>query len=428
MAAMLIPSKGMPVALDRNNRIFVLLFALCPGLLASGTSFLVAAAFFWAVFSVVTGRFPVDRTQSDRAVLICMSAYPIVMIASVLINDEPMNGLKWIVRVLPFLALWFVLPRLRQSPDGRLMPILLVGAGVGMIGTFILCVIQMVFFLQRAEGGAGNAAVLGLLTVLFGSISLLNAGSTSRVERFIAIGGFAAGFACAFLSGTRSAWLVMPIHVLIMLWYFNRQRLGYSLKGMKIGLAAVAIVTLFLAVPKVIDRIDALEQDVTQLESDPDAFSSLNARLVLWGAAADAIAKDPLTGYGPQNRMKSVVDEVSGPMKKHLKFTHVHNGFLNAAVDAGILGSITLFLLMMAPIVGAWKKQPGPGRDLSLALAFLLVASYFVTGTFGIMFGHDATDAIFVFMTGMICLDRGTTKLVSVDELARLASQDKAVA
>ena len=418
MAAMVLPGKGKQIGLDRNNRIFVFLFALMPGLLASGASFMLAASFIWALCSIATGRFGANLTKTDRMVAICMSAYAVVMALGVLINPDPASGLKWIVRVLPFVSLWFVLPRLRQSQDGSLMPLFILGAGVGMIGAFFLSVLQVLFFTPRAEGGAGNAAVFGLFAVLFGSIALLNLQSSSRIERIIAVAGFIAGLACAFLSGTRSAWLVMPVHLVILFWYFRDRKLNFNMRTVAIAGAVFLSLVIGVVVPQVSHRVEAIEKDLALLEKNPDELSSLSARVALYKAAVAAIAKDPLTGYGPQNRMDSVRAEVPGEIRDRLTYSHPHNGFLTAAVDAGVFGALTLGLLLAAPILAAWKKAPGPGRDLSIALSLLLVSSYLITGMLGIMFGHDATDAIFAFTVAMICAERGTTALASMPELA----------
>ncbi|NKF32483.1 polymerase, partial [Pseudomonas sp. BGM005] len=108
-----------------------------------------------------------------------------------------------------------VLPRMRQSPDGRLAPLFILGAGIGMIATFLLSLLQIAFFMDRAEGGTTNAALLGIIGILFGGVALLNLQSPKSVEQRIAILGYAAGLGCVLLSGTRSAWLVIPVHIVI---------------------------------------------------------------------------------------------------------------------------------------------------------------------------------------------------------------------
>ena len=43
---------------------------------------------------------------------------------------------------------------------------------------------------------------------------------------------------------------------------------------------------------------------------------------------------------------------------------------------------------------------------------------------FGIMFGHDATDAVFTYLTIMICWIAGSSPYLSVRKVAYLADDD----
>ncbi|MGH6861416.1 MAG: O-antigen ligase family protein, partial [Phyllobacterium sp.] len=346
--ALLIPSRGHFVGIERNNRIFTFMFALFPGLLASGTSVTLACALIWAVISLAAKRFPFTLTRTDKIVALCVSFYVLATILSIVIHPEPAEGKTFLLKMIPFLAVWTVLPRLRVGIAGRLVPFLIIGAGVGMVGSLLFSIVQITFLEGRAEGGAGNAAVFGLFTVLFASISLLNAHSENRTERMIAIAGFACGLVCAFLSGTRSAWLVIPFHFAILFWYLRGQEMPRVSRALKLGLVVLVLAVAATAGMKVKERYHALESDIILLDEKPDSLSSLKARLMLWKGAKKAFLSSPLTGQGPQNRMIAVNKALNLPPNKQLSFTHVHNGFLNAAVDGGILGILGVLALLAA--------------------------------------------------------------------------------
>lgn len=425
--ALLIPSKGHFVGIERNNRIFTFLFALFPGVLASGTSVILVCAFLWALISLGLKRFPFNLTQTDRIVALCVTFYVLITVLSVAIHQDPASGKGFLLKMIPFLAIWAIIPRLRVSIPGRMVPFLITGAGIGMIASLVVSIVQLVFLTGRAEGGAGNAAVFGLFTVLFASIALLNAHSQSRTERVIAIAGFACGLLCSFLSGTRSAWLVIPLHFAILFWYLRGQELPKISNALKAAMAILILAVVVTAGMKIKERYHALESDIVLLDENPNKVSSLKARLMLWTGAKKAFLESPLTGHGPQNRMEKVNQALGLPADKQMSFTHVHNGFLNAAVDGGVLGILGILALLAAPIIAARRKEPGPGRDLATAISLLLVTSYVVTGMFGIMFGHDATDAVFIYLTIMICWMGGASVYLSVPEVAEYADTDKAV-
>ncbi|MFS2177901.1 O-antigen ligase family protein [Rhizobium pisi] len=414
MIAALYPGNGARNALDRNNGISVFLFAILPGLSPNGNSIILTVSMVWAIFCLATRRFPLNLSKSDRLVAIGMSIYPLVMIAGIFINPQPFEGLGWIIRLLPFFSVWLILPRMRQSPNGRLVPLFILGAGIGMIATFVLSLWQVQFGFDRAEAGTTNAALLGIIGVLFGGIALLNLQSPRKTEQRIAVLGYAAGLGCVLLSGTRSAWLVIPVHAVIFLWYFSRHRFHFSWRSLAITSSLLLLGLLTLSSVQIIDRIHTFQENLASLDRSDGDVTSLSARLAIYKGALSAINKDPFTGYGPQNRMSTVLAEVPESIRQQVAFTHVHNGFLTAGIDAGIFGITALVLMLLTPVIGAWRKEAGPGRDMAIALAFLLTTSYVITGSFGIMFGQKALDSIFAFVVALICVDRGNTPFAPV--------------
>ncbi|PDT01767.1 polymerase [Rhizobium chutanense] len=412
--AVLYPDNGAGSALDRNNRIAVFLFAILPGLSPNFNSFILLASMVWGIYCLATGRLALNLSRSDRLVAIGMSVYPLVMIASIFINPPYSEELNWIFRLLPFFSVWLILPRMRQSPDGSLLPLFILGAGIGMIVTFLFSLLQIMFLMERAEAGTSNAALLGVIGVLFGGISLLNVQSPKSVEQRIAILGYAAGLGCVLLSGTRSAWLVIPIHIVIFLWYFRKHSFHLSLRSLAITGSLLFAGLIALGSGQILHRIEALQDNMASLERSDGEVTSLSARFALYKGAVSAISKDPLTGYGPQNRMASVLAELPETIRPQLTYSHVHNGFLTAGIDAGIFGIAALSLMLATPVIGAWRKESGPGRDLAIALALLLVSSYVITGSFGIMFNQKALDPIFAYLVALICVDRGSTGFAPV--------------
>ncbi|MBY5556714.1 O-antigen ligase family protein [Rhizobium leguminosarum] len=412
--AVLSPGDEAGSALDRNNRIAVFLFAILPGLSPNFNSFILLASMVWGIYCLATGRLVWNLSKSDRLVAIGMSIYPLVMIASIFINPPYSEVPDWIFRLLPFFSVWLILPRMRQSPDGRLVPLFILGAGIGMIVTFLFSLLQIMFLMDRAEAGTSNAALLGVIGILFGGIALLNIQSPRSVEQRIAILGYAAGLGCVLLSGTRSAWLVIPIHIVIFLWYFRKHSFHLSLRSLAITSSLLLAGLITLGSGQILHRIQALQENLTSLERTDGEITSLSARFALYKGALSAISKDPLTGYGPQNRMSSVLAELPDNIRPQLPYSHVHNGFLTAGIDAGVFGIAALSLMLLTPVIGAWRKEPGPGRDLAIAVALLLVSSYVITGSFGIMFNQKALDPIFAYMVALICADRGSTGFAPV--------------
>lgn len=289
-----------------------------------------------------------------------------------------------------------------------------------MMATFVICLIQFLFITDRVAGGAGNAAVLGVFTVLFANIALMNACSTDRLERWVAIAGFSTGVACLFLSETRSAWLALPINTFIVVLYLQKNtKINYRKIAIPFLISLIVASAVFF--PKVSARIHSLEYDVQTLDTKPQDLTSLSIRLAIWRGAVAAIEEQPIFGYGAQNRMAVAERHLPQEIASNVSVTHLHNAFLNVAVDAGLIGVAALVLALSAPILAAAKKEAGAERNASMAIALMLVASYVITGMFGIMFGHDATDAVFITIFLVICQGAGSTNLAPVLDQYRAA-------
>ena len=73
--AVMLPTRGHFIGIDRNNRLFTFVFALFPGLLASGTSVTLVCAFLWALVSLATKRFRFEMSRTDKIVAWCLTFY-----------------------------------------------------------------------------------------------------------------------------------------------------------------------------------------------------------------------------------------------------------------------------------------------------------------------------------------------------------------
>jgi O-antigen ligase len=387
---------------DAVNRLVVFVFAVTAGLSSNLDTIILNLSLLWIAYQVLSGRLRFVLASGDVPVAAMVLLYPVVMIVAVWAKPNAMEGLTWIKRVVPFLGLFLLVARLRLSPGLQLWRLFLAGCGLGTICSFVLAGIQVGWFLPRAEGGTTNAALFGLVGVLFGGLSLLNASSPDRFQRWIAFLGYSAGLGCAFLSGTRSAWAVIPIQLFVFIWYFGCSSLSVRRGKVLVVSAAIIAAMLVTTAPLIWHRVDKLRQEVTLFSDDSDAFSSFSARMALYRGAVSAIRRSPLTGFGPQNRMTAVLREIDGRIKDKLTFTHVHNGFLTAQVDAGVPGLLGLVLLLAAPVVAARRAAPRQDRTMATAVSLLLVSSYVVTGSFGIMFGHRVVDTTYAYITALV--------------------------
>ena len=87
-------------------------------------------------------------------------------------------------------------------------------------------------------------------------------------------------------------------------------------------------------------------------------------------------------------------------------FSHFHNGFLTALVQAGILGAVTLAAIFVVAARNAAKVlriSTDPVERFGATMIVITVLTYLTGGLTGILVGHDILDS-----TLMVFLVAGT--------------------
>lgn len=139
-----------------------------------------------------------------------------------------------------------------------------------------------------------------------------------------------------------------------------------------VGMVVLAVVATLYFVP---DR-GALEEFQKKfargVTDNKDLTSGLNVRRDLWRLGLDAVAEHPWTGVG-LNAFRRYGPDAYGQqwLKSAGDVAHVHNIFLQTALDIGIPGLIAYLWLLTAATIQAWRARAGPpsfGRAAALGL------------------------------------------------------------
>jgi O-antigen ligase/tetratricopeptide (TPR) repeat protein len=163
-----------------------------------------------------------------------------------------------------------------------------------------------------------------------------------------------AGSLLIFILNARAAYLSMLILLLLflILYLFVQHRQGQLKKSWSV-LASVIVpvlISLFLSI-KIISN--AIENDyetpygtVTErLGSIKLTAEGTNARLAEWGNALKYLRMHPFTGSGIGNWKLASIPLERNTVDELMVTYHVHNDFLEAAVETGIVGGILYFLI-----------------------------------------------------------------------------------
>ena len=386
-------------------------FSAAP-VLGSTLSFLVNGAGIESFVQLCRGAVPLSRDRAMIRITIALYAYAAAYLLSIVMN--PMIG-GWSGKAWPILTL-LLFPVLysgwSNASKQAIARAAVFGSMVACYGAFILAVAQYPFFEGRVEGGAGNAIIFATVTCLAAPVAL--AGMFIVEKRYAwALGGAVGAAAVAILlSGTRMTWVALFVALAAVL-FVNRHEVRARLSR-RMLLAAIPALALVAAVASqtVPSRVEALANDWRLLTEEGDYDTSLGQRLLLWRLGLDLALQNRVLGQGPQFTKLHISDEYPVKSALPLRFSHFHNAFLGAWVEAGPVGLVSLiavFVLAGFTALRTLSASRDPVERFGSAVLLSLVATFGIGGMTGIVVGHDLLDAAFMtFLVVGTYLSAGT--------------------
>lgn len=388
--------------IEHSNALAVMLMGALPPLAGSAISFLLAVSMVWAAVSLACGRFEFRLTPADKLLASLFTLFAVVVLVTGIAgqNRDTLAGASY--WLLPFLGLWFLLPRLRASPGLDYIGLFARGASIGCVAALAFAALELSLLgHRRPEGGTGNAIVFGTMCLCLTVVAGIGTRRGNRQWSHIAF-TVVAGLSAVVLSLSRGVILVIPVVVLCLTvrWRSHRRFIGTRGWGLITLLAGTAVLALAFSA-SVQGRWLATIIEVDRLLADEHS-ASVGERLRLWNAAWQAFVESPLWGHGIQNRMNALVPYLASDGLTVRGFTHVHNAYLSAAVDGGIPAVTALLALLATPVVVAWRAPRDRDYRRRLFLAVSLALCYALVGATQILFKHDILDSFYIFACAVI--------------------------
>jgi O-antigen ligase len=219
----------------------------------------------------------------------------------------------------------------------------------------------------------------------------------------------AGAIAAVLFSQTRSMWLGLSAAVLLLGWLQGfrlvRHRVWRWAAAGAIALALVLILLAFLRLDIVSKRISSEESTISSVLAGrvtEIALGSVGIRIHSWRESLDWIAAEPLLGWGGQGRSQVIVqsDTLPQPVKDITR--HLHNSYLDVAVNYGLAGLLLMLSLwgwLIAAALSAARSGHMPIEMLHFFLSFMVLWAianafesfvFYTSGTyvFGLVSGY----------------------------------------
>jgi O-antigen ligase len=212
-----------------------------------------------------------------------------------------------------------------------------------------------------ASNAIAWAVVISFYVCLLLPLALSAQESVGRRRIWLCCAG--CGIVAILLSQSRGAFLIIPWSCLLVAWFWHKK--NTTADGSRRTLRRLLlIVSIVLAAswlaPGDLLRIRQAAHDIQQVRSTENFNSSVGARLYLWQMAIDGIQQSPWIGIGSVERLRRIkqagtggTDDQIAKLEAVRSLGHVHNEYLHAALDGGLLGlaSFLSTLLGMAILI-----------------------------------------------------------------------------
>jgi O-antigen ligase len=211
---------------------------------------------------------------------------------------------------------------------------------------------------NRLNNSYTNAIPFGDTALLLAFLSVFTLGWDNPrdwrvlVPRLLAL---AAGGYASYLSGTRGAWLAVPVFVVLLgmqyQWFARRKRLLAATLVIVIAAGALS------STERVQKRLFEVTNDFSMMHQGEDA-TSVGLRLQLWDASRMIFAEHPIYGIGKGH----LVDELGvlakrGEVKAEIVNERAHSDFFSTLAEMGVIGVASLLLFYFGMSVYFWRNR-----------------------------------------------------------------------
>ncbi|MER9030640.1 O-antigen ligase [Mesorhizobium sp. M0674] len=416
------------VSPSRINVTFSILCFFFPPVLGSAVSFLFNGGGLWSVLllALKRRRFNIDRPMT--AMTVAIYAYCAASVLASIVNNSIARDAPHLAGLITFLffpvsyATWSI------TEKTTLTRIVVLASAAACFGALLLAVVQYHGLGIRAEGGAGNPIVFATVACL--SMMMCLAGALSGVEknRTLLACATLAGAVAIVYSGSRIIWLAMLVAGIAVLLINRRKLNNRNAIRLLLIAGAIGIVIAVIGLPIISERAAFLFSDWDALATKGDHTTALGLRAALWQIGLSAFHDMPIFGHGIAASRELIKDGFHNQF--HMPstgFSHFHNGFLTALVEAGLLGAVTLaavFFVAARNAVIVLRTSTDAIERFGATMIVVTAITYLIGGLTGILVGHDILDAtLMVFLVSGTYLASGRQQMLPEQQAPAPAPQ-----
>jgi O-antigen ligase len=272
---------------------------------------------------------------------------------------------------------------------------------------------------DRAEGWWSDPIWAAQAALVLGVLCLVGFPVMRTRWRYLLLLGPVIGFAVVWMSGSRGPLIAAPAILLALA--FTTFRPWWKQFAAVGAVAVVAAVAVFTLAPQAVGRYTRIVPVIVELFTTGDIEEhSAGYRIVYWKAGTAAFLDRPWTGYGWSNYLRAAYDKMPDkgkrflPKKGYRGNHHLHADILDMGVAGGLMGLAAYALMLLAPLLGAFRSVRDSQYVARITGAIVLSVGYFACGLTYLMFGYEFHTTLYVCLAAVIigfCRDVPTSPI-----------------
>ncbi|HEV7277739.1 MAG TPA: O-antigen ligase family protein [Devosiaceae bacterium] len=288
--------------------------------------------------------------------------------------------------------------RRHARPGNVLLVANLALAGAVLAATVALVQIGVLGY-HRAEGYGSNPIPSSTTALLLGFLALMGFLAASGPRRYLYLLGPVLGIVVVLLAGSRGPLLGAAALLTLSLLMIPKNR---WLGGAALAAVVAIAVAGLLLVPEYFGRVSRLVPMLEELLSGrPISESSGSIRFQIFEGSLRAFADSPWIGHGWGAKNAVVDSYLAEPVLVSPSY-HLHSDILTFAVTGGIVGLIAYLLVLLAPLLGAFRSERDGQFGARAYGAAALVVGYAACGTVNLLFGFEYLTTFYILLAAIL--------------------------
>ena len=334
-------------------------------------------------------------------------SYFLVMMASMIIADGLAAQFHHLGRKIHFLLAPLIALAIYDNNLSIVQFLRSIKFGLILVGIIVL--VQFFIWGYDRPSGMFNENVFSDLAVILLFLSIVRFFEETKREQIFTSIAAIFGVIAVVLSASRGSWLsflvLIPVYFGIASSRFSKGNYKRSFGliiltiVVSIGFTQIDLVKEKTAFAK---KIGTAIDNAQSWSNDKSEFTSTSARLEMWKYGLLAAEDSPLFGHGYRNA-NEVVSNYAMQFKKEISmFTHLHNEYLTNLVSAGLVGLVSMIILLFAPLIVFVKKLRSEEHYNYALMGVLLCVAYSTFGFTHIALGEENMNAFYVFFLSLL--------------------------